>query len=222
MLTIYTFVFSVIFKARWSVQSDSKTEFALILFAGLIVFNLFSECITKAPALILSNVNYVKKVLFPLEILPWVTLYSALFHGIISLLVWLMAYSIFFGMPRATIIYLPLVIAPLLLMIMGVSWMLVGLSVYLRDIGQLIGIFVMALMFLSPIFYPIASLPEEFQMLMLLNPLTIPVEEIRSCLFWGAELNYNYLSIYWVVSLLICCMGFTCFQKMRKGFADVI
>jgi lipopolysaccharide transport system permease protein len=222
MLTIYTFVFSVIFKARWTAQSDSKTEFALILFAGLIVFNLFSECITKAPSLILSNVNYVKKVVFPLEVLPWVTLYSALFHGAVSLLVWLMAYSIFFGMPQATIIYLPLVITPLLLMIMGVSWILVGFGVYLRDIGQLIGIFVMALMFLSPIFYPISSLPEEFQVLMMLNPLTIPVEEIRDSLFWGTELNYNNLSIYWVVSLLICCIGFACFQKMRKGFADVI
>jgi len=222
MLTIYTFVFSVIFKARWNEQSDSKTEFALILFAGLIVFNLFSECITKAPTLILSNANYVKKVVFPLEILPWVTLYSALFHAAISLLVWLIAYMIFFELPQITIFYLPIVIIPLIFMIMGISWVLTALGVYLRDIGHIIGIFVSALMFLSPIFYRISSLPEEFRSVILLNPLTIPVEEVRNCLFWGAELNYTFLLAYLVTSLLICCFGFACFQKMRKGFADVI
>lgn len=222
MLAIYTFVFSMIFKARWNAESDSRTEYALILFAGLLVFNLFSECITKAPSLIQSNVNYVKKVVFPLEILPWVTLYSALFHGAISLIVWLIAYSIFFGVPQVTIIYLPLVIAPLMLIIMGVSWMLAGLGVYLRDIGQIIGILVSALMFLSPIFYPISILPERFQSMLLLNPLTIPVEQTRNYLFWGADLNYDYLCIYWVISLLICCAGFAWFQKVRKGFADVI
>ena len=222
MLTIYTFVFSVIFKAHWNGESDSRTEYALILFAGLLVFNLFSECITKAPSLILSNVNYVKKVVFPLEILPWVTLYSALFHAAISLLVWLIAYVIFFGSPKITIFYLPIVVIPLVLLIMGISWALAALGVYLRDIGQIIGIFVSALMFLSPIFYRISSLPEGFQSVMLLNPLTIPVEEIRSSLIWGVDLNYTHLSIYCIASILICSAGFAWFQKMRKGFADVI
>lgn len=222
VLTIYTFVFSVVFKARWNAENDSKTEFALVLFAGLIAFNFFSECITKAPTLILSNVNYVKKVVFPLEILPWVTLCSALFHGAISLLVWLIAYALFFGVPHVTIFYLPMVITPLAFMIMGVSWVLAALGVYLRDISQFIGIVVSALMFLSPIFYKISAAPKEFQLVMLLNPLTIPVEEIRNCLFWGAELNYGYLSFYLAASLLICFAGFAWFQKIRKGFADVI
>jgi lipopolysaccharide transport system permease protein len=222
MLTIYTFVFTVIFKARWNEQSDSKTEYALILFAGLLVFNLFSECITKAPSLILSNVNYVKKVVFPLEVLPWVSLCSALFHAAISLLVWLIAYVVYFGVPQITIFYLPMVVIPLVLMIMGISWILAALGVYLRDIGQIIGISVSALMFLSPIFYRISSLPEEFQSAMMFNPITIPVEEIRSCLFWGAFRDYGYLSAYWGASLLTCCAGFGWFQKTRKGFADVI
>ena len=222
LLAIYTFVFSVIFKARWSEQSGSKTEYALILFAGLLIFNLFSECITKSPSLILNNVNYVKKIVFPLEILPWVTLCSALFHGFISLVVWLIAYCIFFGTPQVTILYLPLVIVPLLLMVMGISWSLAGLGVYLRDVDQIIGIFVSSLMFLSPIFYGITSLPGRYQELILLNPLTIPVEEARKCLFWGSELNYGYLSVYFVISLFVCCVGFAWFQKVRKGFADVL
>jgi len=222
MLAIYTFVFSIIFKARWNEQSDSKTEFALVLFAGLIMFNFFSECITKAPNLILSNVNYVKKVVFPLDILPWVSLYSALFHAVISLLVWLIAYSIFYGLPHITVLYMPVVIAPFALMIMGLSWLLAGAGVYLRDIGQIIGIFVSALMFLSPIFYSISYIPEKFQLMMLMNPLTIPVEEIRNCLFWGTEFNYGYLLAYWCISLLICCAGFAWFQSVRKGFSDVL
>jgi lipopolysaccharide transport system permease protein len=105
MLLVYTFVFSVVFKARWNSGSDSKTEFALVLFAGLLVFNLFSECFNRAPSLILSNVNYVKKVVFPLEILPWVTLGSALFHAAISLIVWFCAYIFFIGIPSVTVLW---------------------------------------------------------------------------------------------------------------------
>jgi lipopolysaccharide transport system permease protein len=222
MLAVYTFVFGMIFKARWNPQNDSRTEFALLLFAGLMTFNIFSECVTKAPTLILSNINYVKKVIFPLEILPWVSLCSALFHAFISLIIWLIAYQIFFGTLQVTFFYLPLIIIPFILMNMGISWVLVALGVYLRDIGQIIGILVSALMFLSPIFYPISSLPEEFQSVMLFNPLTIPVEEMRNFLFWGIRPNYLYLAIYWLISLLTCCAGFAWFQKTRKGFADVI
>jgi lipopolysaccharide transport system permease protein len=224
MLIIYTFVFSVIFKARWNVESDSRTEYALILFAGLLIFNLFSECITKAPSLILSNANYVKKVVFPLEILPWVNLYSALFHGLISLIVWLLAYAVFFGAPHVTIIYLPLIVLPFCLIVMGLSWIFASIGVYLRDIGQIIGIAVAALMFLSPIFYPITSVPVQFQKLMLINPITIPVQVTRDFLFWGIqpEVNLMRLVFYWGVSLMIAAVGFFWFQKTRKGFADVL
>ena len=108
MLAVYTFVFSFIFKARWSVGSDSKAEFALVLFSGLMIFNIFAECINRSPSLILSNVNYVKKVVFPLEILPWVTMGAALFHALISLVVWLIAYGACFGVPPVSLVALPL------------------------------------------------------------------------------------------------------------------
>ena len=193
-----------------------------MLFAGLLVFNLFSECIVKAPTLIVSNVNYVKKVVFPLEVLPWVSLYSALFHGFISLIAWLFAYCIFYGIPQYTIFYIPLVVMPLLLMIMGISWVLAALGVYLRDLSQIIGLFVSALMFLSPIFYKLSSLPKEFQLMMMLNPLTVPVEEIRSCLFSGTNLSFSHLIFYWGGSIFICFIGFSWFQKTRKGFSDVL
>lgn len=151
LLAVYTFVFSVVFKVRWGAGSDSKTEFTLILFAGLMMFNLFAECINRAPSLILSNVNYVKKVIFPLEILPCVALVSATFHVLISLGVWLVAYTLFFGVPHATALYLPLIILPFLF-IMGLSWALASLGVYLRDVSQFIGVITTVLMFLSPVF----------------------------------------------------------------------
>jgi lipopolysaccharide transport system permease protein len=222
MLAVYTFVFSYVFKARWNTGSDSKTEFALILFAGLIIFNLFSECINKAPGLVLSNANYVKKVIFPLEVLPWVALGSTLFHAIISLLVWLVAYVVFFGAPHLTALLLPLIVLPLLFFTMGLSWGLAALGVYLRDIPQFIGILTTVLMFLSPIFYPATALPEQYRHLMLLNPLTPTIEQARDVLFWGRAPDWNTFPIYFAGALLIAFLGFAWFQKTRKGFADVV
>ncbi len=222
MLAVYTFVFSEVFNARWTVGSESKTEFALVLFAGLIVFTLFAECINRAPGLILSNVNYVKKVVFPLEILPFVTLLSAMFHGAISLGVWLLAYGVLFGIPHPTALYLPLVILPLVLFIMGLSWALASLGVYLRDVGQFIGVVTTVLMFLSPIFYPATALPEAYRHLLYFNPLTPVIEQARAVLYFGNAPDFAMLGVYWAVSFTIAWLGFAWFQKTRKGFADVL
>jgi len=226
MLTVYTFVFSVVFKARWSVvgnpDADSKLQFAMVLFVGLIIFNLFSECITKAPSIILANTNYVKKVVFPLEILPLVALGSALFHLIVSLGVWCIFYLLFFGVPTNYALLFPILIAPLILIILGFSWMLSALGVYMRDVSQFINALVTVLLFLSPVFYPLSSLPEKFQIYLQLNPLTIPCEIIRNSLIWGAAPNWESFGIYFAISIAIAYMGFALFQKTRKGFADVI
>lgn len=222
MLTVYTFVFSVVFKARWQSGSDSKTEFALILFSGLIVFNIFAECINRAPGLILGHPNYVKKVIFPLEILALVSLGSALFHAIVSFMVWLLAYALIFGMPHWTIVFVPVVLLPLLLITAGMSWWLSALGVYLRDVSQVVGIMTTALLFLSPIFYSAARLPEKYRVIMQFNPLTPVVEQIRNVLFWGKVPDMKLLSIYLICSLLVAWLGFAWFQKTRKGFADVL
>lgn len=222
MLAVYTFVFSVVFKARWNMESDSKTEFALVLFAGLIVFNLFGESIIRAPAMVLNNPNYVKKVVFPLEILPVVTLLSALFHGLISLAVWLLAYLLFFGLPHATVLYLPLVILPLLLFVMGLSWGLASLGVFLRDVSQFITTVITVLMFMTPIFYPVTALPEEFRQWLYLNPITPVIEQARDVLYWGKHPDFSLLGIYTLASAMVAWLGFSWFQKTRKGFADVL
>ena len=222
MLAVYTFVFSVVFKARWNVESDSKTEFALVLFAGLIVFNLFGETINRAASLVINNPNYVKKVVFPLEILPFVGLLSAAYHMLISLVVWIVAYLILAGMPHITVLLLPLVILPFALFIIGLSWALASLGVFLRDVSQFIGVVVTTLMFLSPIFYPASALPETYRHILYLNPLTPVIEMTREVLYWGRQPDLALLGIYWLATVLIAWLGFAWFQKTRKGFADVL
>ena len=199
MLLIYTFVFSVVFKARWHAGSDSKTEFALVLFAGLMVFNLFAECINRAPGLVIANVNYVKKVVFPLEVLPWIVLGSALIHTSISLVVWLAVYVIFFGWPQVTVLLLPFALVPLIFLVMGLSWFLASLGVYLRDAAQITSILTTVLMFLSPIFYPASALPENFRKWIYFNPLTPVIETMRDVLYWG---HLSHI-VAWV-SMLFC------------------
>ena len=222
LLAVFTFVFSAIFKAQWSGGSGSKTEFALVLFNGLIVFNLFAECINRAPGLILTNLNYVKKVVFPLEILPWVILGAAMFHALVSIAVWLIAYSLLFGVPHPTIFLLPLVFLPLTLLIMGLSWLLASLGVYLRDVSQFVSILTTVLLFLSPIFYPASALPDKYRPFLLLNPLMPAIEQTRNVLFWGKFPNVALFGVYLLATACIAWLGFAWFQKTRKGFADVL
>ena len=222
MLVIYTFVFSVVFKARWSVDSESKTEFALMLFAGLMTFNLFAECINRAPSLIISNVNYVKKVVFPLEILSWVTFGSALFHYLVSLMVWLIASMILFGKLETTTLLMPFILAPLIMITLGLVWFLSSLGVYLRDVSQIIGVLTSVLMFMSPIFYPITALPLEYRYLLSLNPLTPAIENARAVLFRGQLPDFSSLGMSYLIGGIVLFLGFVWFQKTRKGFADVL
>jgi lipopolysaccharide transport system permease protein len=222
MLTIYTFVFSVVFKAKWGAGSDSKTEFAIILFAGLIVFNLFSETVTRAPSLILSNVNYVKKVVFPLEILPVVSILSSCFHTLVNIGVLILFRLIVGSGFSVTTLLFPLVIAPLLLFSLGVAWFLAALGVYLRDVSQTIGLAMTALMFVSPIFFPISALPEKYHIFVYLNPLSFIIEQGRNVLIFSNLPNWGGLLIYYVFGSVSALLGFAWFQKFRKGFADVL
>jgi lipopolysaccharide transport system permease protein len=224
MLLIYTFVFSVIFKARWSAgESESGSgDFALILFAGLIPYNLFAESINRAPTLIAGNINYVKKVVFPLEVLPIVIFGASLFHAILSCLVLLLAFLFIHGYINWTIIFIPIIFLSLSFFVLGLSWILASTGVFLRDIQQTIGIFTTAIMFLSPVFYSIEALPEKFQFWVQLNPLTFIIEQTRGALIFGAMPDWPGLFIYFLMSVIVMGFGFTWFQKTRKGFSDVL
>lgn len=222
MLAIYTFVFSVIFKARWGVGGDSKGEFAVVLFAGLIIHGLFAEVLNKSPQLILSNVNYVKKVVFPLEVLPVVQVVCACFNAGISFFVLFCAQFLIMGSIPWTAIFFPLIVLPFLLLTMGLSWILTSLGVFLRDVGQSISLLTSVLLFVSPIFFPAESLPEFMHPWMQINPLTFIIEQTRDVLIWGKGPNWIGLLAYLVLSLFVVAIGFRWFQKTRKGFADVL
>jgi lipopolysaccharide transport system permease protein len=223
MLLVYTFVFSVVFKARWGIGAEeSKADFAIILFVGMIIHGLFSDCVNSAPGLILSNVNYVKRVVFPLEILPWVAMGSALFHALVSLAVWAVFYLVVSMGFRWTAVFLPLVILPLILGTMGFAWILASLGVFVRDVTQVIGILTTVLLFLSPIFYPLSTLPLEYQSLLRLNPLTFIIEQAREVLIWGHMPDWTGWVVYLAASAAVAWLGFWWFQKTRKGFADVV
>lgn len=222
MLTVYTLVFSVAFKARWGTNDDGKLSFAIILFSGMIIHAFFTECINRAPTLILTNPSYVKKVVFPLELLPVVALCSALLHFLVSFAV-LIIFCIFAGVNiHAEIILVPIIMLPIILMALGFSWLLASLGVYLRDLAQAIGLFSTVLVFLAPVFYPITVLPPTYQSYIKWNPITLPVNQLREAMLFGTAINW----VDWVIALgigiCICVFGYWWFQHTRKGFADVI
>jgi len=222
MLAIYSFVFGGIFKFSWDAGSRSLLEFSLILFIGMMVFNLFSECVSRAPGVVLDHGSYVKKIVFPLEVLPVVLLAGALFQFLVNLCVWLLFYALFFQRPPLTALLLPLVILPLLLLTLGVSWVLASLGTYLRDIGHRVGALVTALLFLSPIFYPVTVLPERFRPFMYLNPLTQVIENARLVLIWGRLPDLGSWCLSLLGSGLVAWLGLVFFQRTRGGFADVL
>lgn len=223
MLGVYTFFFSFVFKTRWGVsQDEGRLDFAIILFVGLIIQTLFSECINRAPTLITTNVNYVKKVVFPIETLPWIAMGSAIFHAGISFLVLLILQLAIVGSLQWTVILFPLILTPFVVITLGFAWFLAATGVFLRDISQITGMITSILLFVSPVFYPISKLPPKVQAVVMLNPLTFIIEESRKVLIFGQIPNWSGLVIYSIVSVTIAWAGFWWFQKTRKGFADVL
>jgi lipopolysaccharide transport system permease protein len=222
MLAVYTFVFSEIFSARWVGVDTGKGGFAILLFVGMIVHGLFAECANRAPSLVMTNSNYVKKVVFPLEILPIITLGSALFHSCVSLLVLVAAQLLILNTLYWTALLFPLILAPLIFGTLGICWFLASLGVYLRDVGQVITVLTTVLLFLSPVLYPMAALPEAYRPWLQLNPLTYIIEESRNVLLFGNMPDWGDWGVALVISGVIAVLGFWFFQKTRKGFADVI
>ena len=178
--------------------------------------------LAECKVLILSNVNYVKKVVFPLEILPVIAMGAAVFHGLISLGVLLAAFALFNGYLHWTVVFTPLVVLPLVILTVGIAWMLASLGTFLRDVGQTIGIITTVLMFLAPVFYPVTAVPEEFRPWLMANPLTFIIEQAREVLIWGHVPDWTGLGTYTVVAMAITWAGYAWFQKTRKGFADVL
>ena len=222
MLGVYTLVFGFVFRARWGGDVDTTGEVALVLFCGLTVFGIFSEVVTRAPTLILGNPNYVKKVVFPVECLPWVLLGAALFHALASLGVLLAATLLVRGALPGTIVLLPLVLLPLVLLALGLAWLLASLGVFLRDIGHVVNALVTVLLFVSPVFYPLTTLPAPLRGMLLLNPLAAVLESARGVLLWGQPPGWPALLFSTLVGGLVAWLGWLWFDRTRDGFADVL
>ena len=221
LLSVYTFIFSQIFKMRWG-AGGSYLDTALNLFAGVILHQCLSECLSEAPGLVAKNVNYVKKVVFPLDTLSYVSIFKNFFHCFLALLVLFVCVCVVRGAPPLTSAMLPLVILPLMLFLLGISWLLSALSVYIRDIDQFIGTLTTILAFMTPIFYPLSAVPERFQIIIQLNPLTPAVLGVRRLLLNGSPPDWTVVAIYWVAGFAMAALGHLVFRKLQRGFADVL
>jgi len=222
MLAVYSFAFGGILKSRWPQANNEHGSFALILFLGLITHAFFAECINRAPLLVVGNVNYVKRVIFPLEILPWPMVLSALFHLFTNLLAFMVLQLALTGQLSWTIILFPLVIAPLFVLALGVAWGLAALGVYFRDISQMTGVLATALLFTSSAIVPLSAVGPEVRWIFEINPLTFIIDQVRAVALWGQLPDWSGLGLYAVASVIVAYMGFSAFASTRRGFADVL
>jgi len=222
LLAVYTFVFGVIFQARWPESKGVDENFAALLFCGIIVHGLFAEMLTRSPRLIVENANYVKRVVFPLDILAWITVLTSAFHFLIAFLI-LTVFVVIAGNGLTwTFLLAPFAIFPLLLLMIGISWLLSALGVYLRDLSYVASFLATALIFLSPVFYPSSAVPDSFATAMNINPLTFYIETLRDLVVLGRLPEWPSCVIALCVSVLIFFSGFFFFQRVRPGFADVL
>lgn len=221
LLAVFTLFFAGIFKARWSSDGDTL-DFAFALFTGLIVHGILAEPLGRSPGVILQNVSYVKKMVFPIELLPVVPAVSAFLHGMLSLLMLVFAMIIAGRPPGLEAVLLPVILLPLLAAGVGVSLGLAAVGVYVRDIAQLTGLLVTLLLFLSPVFFPISALPRALQGVLPVNPLVVPIEACRAVLFGGNGPGLASWLVHIAVSVVLLVAGAWIFQRVRAGFADFL
>lgn len=221
MLGVYTLAFGEILRSRWP-GADDTLEFSIILFAGLIIHGFFAECLMRAPALVVGNANYVKRIVFPLEVLPWPMVLSALFHLGMNFLVFVIGSLLVRGEVPWTIVLLPVVLIPLVLIALGVGWFVAALGVFFRDIGQIVTPLSTAMLFLSSAIVPVDALPAKYQSVFRLNPLTPIIDQSRAVALDGKLPDLISLAIMTVLALIWCRLAYGYFQKTRRGFADVL
>lgn len=222
-LALYTFLFGVVFRTRWGTGApEGRVEYALILFVGLILHGFLAECLTRAPSLLFQHPHLIKRVVFPVHILAWALTASALFNASVGLMVWAIATTIAGHPPGLTLLWLPLVLAPLVLIGAGLTWMLAATGVFLRDINHVTGLAAMALLFLAPILYRLDAVPPEFRTVLLLNPLTFIVEQARAILIWRRSPDLFQLALALTGAYAFAGLGLAWFQRLRPGFSDVL
>lgn len=223
MLTVYTFVFSVVFKARWGADTvGGKGAFAVIMFCGMAMYNLFSEAVSSSCGCIVGNPNFVKKVIFPLEILPLAQTLSTFVLGMAWFVLLFLGAVFILGKISLTMLLLPVVLVPLMLFTLGVAYFAAAFGVYVRDTQYVIGVVLQILFFMTPIFYPINAVPERFRTWLEMNPLTVMIEQGRNVFLYGRLPDWGYLGVAVLISLVVLQFGYFFFARTKRGFADVL
>lgn len=221
-LCVYTFVFGTIFRRSWTPGQTSSIDFPLILFGGLLVFNLFADCISKAPNSIAGKPSFVKKIVFPLEVLSISNLGAALFQCFITTVIWILAFMALKGTPPVSIVLAPLMLFPLVMFVLGLSWFLASLGVFIRDLAHVISVFITINLFISSVFFPISSVPEKYRDILLLSPLASGIEFFRQVAFFGTIPDFNSYAVQLAFGACAMVVGYIWFQRTRQGFADVL
>lgn len=222
MLLIYTFAFGTVMGSRWPEVESGRASFSIMLFAALIVHGFFAECLTRSPMLVAGQPNFVKRVVFPLELLPWPLVLSAAFHAITNLAVFLALQAWLDGAVQLTALWFPLVLAPLLLLALAMAWILAALGVYLRDIGQVTPLASVALLFLSTAMVPPSVVPVDYQWVFALNPLSFIMDQSRAVLIGGVAPDFAGLGFYAGIAFALAAIARLFFLRLRRGFADVL
>lgn len=221
LLTIYTIAFGVILKARWGYAGGTE-NYALMLFSGLLILNVFTECLTQAPKLIANNPNFVKKVVFPLEVLPIAMVLVALVHLLLGISCWLLGYIIFVGVPKWTVIYLPVILLSFMPVLLGFGWLFSAIGVFVKDLHQLTAMVSHVLLFLTPIFYSIEAAPPKLQFFLALNPLTFIIDQVRLVLIFGEKPGMRGLALYLLLSVCFAWASLKIFKRLQPTFSDVV
>lgn len=220
LLLNYWFFLGVVLKAKWGIEGAG--DYPLMLFSGIVVYQFFAEVLGRAPGLIISHAAYVRKVVFPVELLSWVTVATALFHLAVNFAILLIAQLVLRHELPLTWLWLPILLVPLVLLTVGISWLVSSLSVYLRDIAQVVPLVLTFLMFLSPIFYPMDIMPSKYRTWLALNPLTPMIEQVRAVTIHGHAPDALTLGIQFLVAAAVAMGGYWWFARTKKGFADVL
>jgi lipopolysaccharide transport system permease protein len=222
MLGIYSLAFGHIFKSRWTQASGDNAEFAIVLFLGIIVHGFFAECLSRAPRLMIENTNFVKRIIFPLHVLPWSVVFSGLFHMAMNMIVFILLSAVVYGKFSFLVFLVPIVVAPLVLLTISTMWLVSSLGVYVRDINQATPVVVTALFFLSSAIVPVDTLPEKYQLIFHLNPLTFFIDQVRNVALWNRPPDWSGLALYSVGGIIAMYLSYAWFRITSKGFADVL
>jgi len=217
MLAIFAFVFGHIFQARWQQQGP---PFWLMLYCGLIVFNIFSEAVSRSPSAVRGYPSFVKKIIFPVNILPLVPLGAGMVHGGFNFLILIVALA-WTGNLHGQILLFPLLLIPVLLLALGFSWFLAAWGVFIKDMTQIVPVFVQMLLFLSPVFYPISAVPKMLRPIYQYNPLGAVIETCRSVVT-GQPIEWSAWGMALGFGLAVSILGYAFFQHSREEFADAL